>query len=195
MFTGIITATLKVRRVHKEKGGVAVYVERPRGWNLKLGESVSVDGICSTIARLSSRYFAVVYMPETLSRTTAKEFAPGRVLNLERPLRIGARLHGHLVQGHVDARGTVTEVEKKGNSKVLTMRFPRELRKFVAPKGSICVNGVSLTVVTAGRDSCSVALIPYTVRHTNLGILKKGSRVNVEVDLVARYLVHAKKKL
>ena len=197
MFTGIITAISKVQRVSKERGNCAVYAARPKNWNLRLGESVSIDGICSTVARLAPRYFAVVYMPETLLRTTAKEFAVGRLVNLERALKVGARLHGHLVQGHVDGRGTISGIAKKGNSHVLKIAFSRALGKFVAPKGSICVNGVSLTVIEAGRDWGSVALIPYTLRHTNLGLLREGSSVNIEVDLIARYLeqFHATKKL
>lgn len=196
MFTGIITAVTRVQRVSKERGNLAVYIARPPKWDLKLGESVSVDGICSTVTRLAPGYFAVVYMPETLRCTTAKKFAAGRLVNLERPLELGSRFHGHLVQGHVDATGKVSSITKKGNSKVVTLQFPRELGKFVAPKGSICVNGVSLTVVKARGGWCTVALILYTLRHTNLGILGKGNPVNIEVDLVARYLEsYAKKKL
>jgi len=110
------------------------------------------------------------------------------MVNLERSLRVGARLGGHIVQGHVDATGAVREVRSKGNSRVLVIRFPARLRKLIAPKGSVCVNGVSLTVVDAGKEWLSVSLVSYTLQHTNLGMLKKGMFVNIEMDMLARYL-------
>lgn len=211
MFTGIITATGKVKRVAfaaaKPRGGsaalrgsCAVRVGKPAGWKLAKGESVAVDGVCSTVARYGRNHFEVEYMPETLAKTTASRFAKGDVVNLERSLRFGARLGGHLVQGHVDTTGTVCSVRRQGSSRIITIALPRRYGKFIARKGAICVNGVALTVVRAMKGRFSVALIPYTLRRTNAGLLKKGSAVNVEVDVFARYLAqllenaYAKKK-
>ncbi len=188
MFTGIITATGRVKRAVNRSGSCVVHIGKPTDWKLARGESVAVDGVCSTVRRCGADYFAVEYMPETLAKTTAGRFARGDVVNLERSLRLGARLGGHLVQGHVDATGAVREVKSKGNSRVVIILFPARLKKLIAPKGSICINGVSLTVVKAGKGWFSVSLVSYTLRHTNLAMLKKGMLVNVEVDMLARHL-------
>ncbi len=201
MFTGIIAATGKVKRVafvaakprvpprrDLRDGSLAVRIGKPAKWKLERGESVAVDGICSTVAERELGYFDVEYMPETLKKTTASRLTKGDVVNLERSLRLGERIGGHLVQGHVDTTGTIQEIRKKGNSRVLVVRIPARLGKLVAPKGSICVNGVSLTVVEVGKGWFSVSLVSYTLRHTNLGVLKRGALVNVEMDMLARYL-------
>jgi riboflavin synthase len=188
MFTGIITAIAEVRSVERRGKNLLVGVALPRQWCLERGESVSVDGICSTVARLGRGYFEVEYMPETLAKTTAGRFAPGDVVNLERSLRAGDRIGGHLVQGHVDTTGTVSSVRMEGNSRVVQISFPPRYARFIAEKGAICVNGVSLTVVKVERRTFSIALVPYTLRHTNLRMVAKGDAVNIEVDTLARYL-------
>lgn len=188
MFTGIITAKEKVRRVLRKGGGLAVRIGKPSGWRLVRGESIAVDGVCSTVQRCGGDYFEVEYMPETLKKTTAGRFAKGDVVNLERSLRFGERLGGHLLQGHVDAAGTLKKIVEQGSARACTIAFPARLRELIAPKGSIAINGVSLTVVEVGKGWFSVSLVSYTLRHTNLGILKKGAPVNIEVDMLARYL-------
>ncbi|MBM3257546.1 MAG: riboflavin synthase [Candidatus Liptonbacteria bacterium] len=193
MFTGIITAVEKVQRVTRKGQSLEVNIAIPRGWKFKLGESVSVNGVCSTVASLEAKAFSVTYMPETLRKTTAAFWKMGEEVNLERSLALGDRVHGHLVQGHVDATGEILSVETQGESRVLHIGFPREYQKFIASKGSICVNGVSLTVVEVGQGEFQVALVEYTLAHTNLRKLAKGDAVNLEVDIIARYL-HAKKK-
>jgi riboflavin synthase len=189
MFTGIITATQKVQRTARRGGGLVVRIGKPSGWKLTRGESVAVDGICSTVAGIGANYFEVEYMPETLAKTTASRFTKGDVVNLERSLRVGARLGGHLVQGHVDAVGEIQKVQRAGSSRVFTIRYPVHLRKFIAPKGSVAVNGMSLTMVKMGKNWFTVSLVRYTLQHTNLGILASGAKVNIEVDVFARYLL------
>jgi riboflavin synthase len=177
-------------------------MERPRGWNLKLGDSVNVNGVCSTVSHITAKTFKVEYMPETLKITTAPLLAKGVWVNLERPLRFSDRLDGHIVQGHVDTTGTVLDVKRAESSAVIKISFPVQYKKFIAKKGSICVDGVSLTIAEAGKNWFSVSLVSYTLTHTNLQNLAEGDKVNLEVDMLARYLEallkknkdHAKKK-
>lgn len=188
MFTGIIRATAAIQSVEERQGNRIVAITRPRGWRCPLGGSIAVDGICSTVIRKTSNTFSVEYMPETLRITTAVEFSPDRIVNLEMPLRLGETLDGHFVQGHVDTTATVVQVARAKHSRMITVRIPRAFVKLVAPKGSITVNGVALTVARMKGAMCTVSLIPYTLAETNLGLLTKGTRVNIEIDLIARYL-------
>ncbi len=200
MFTGIIQKTSEVKSVSPQKGGLRARFSKPAGWKIRPGESISVDGVCSTAASVGSGYFEADYMPETLKKTTIPFFRKGRLVNLERPLSLKDGIGGHLVQGHVDTAGKVSKVQKIGNSVVLKINFPRQYGKFIAEKGSVCINGVSLTVVSSAAGQFSVSLVDYTLKHTNLRELKKGDKVNIEVDIVARYIgallgKNAKKKL
>lgn len=198
MFTGIIKSLGKVRNISAEGKSVYVWIviprqirlgrKKPAKWKMKAGDSVSVDGICSTVKRIRADSFNVEYMPETLKKTTAKLFKKGTHVNLEQSLRSNDRLDGHLVQGHIDTTGDILESKKDGNSVVLKISFPKQYKKFIVEKGSISVNGVSLTVVATGSNWLTVSLVNYTIRHTNLRNLKKGDKVNIEVDILARYL-------
>ena len=179
MFTGIIKSLGKIENVSKKGASIYVWIKKPAGWKMDLGESVSVDGICSTVKRLRSNSFEVEYMPETVKKTTAEFFRKGATVNLERSLRIADRLDGHLVQGHVDTTGTIEGARKDGNSVILKIGFPKKYHKFIAAKGSICMNGVSLTVVATSKNWLTVSLVSYTLRHTNLGKLKKRDKVNL----------------
>lgn len=191
MFSGIVQATSKVISTAERGACKAVTIERPRGWKLAKGQSISLDGICSTVVRFNAKSFEVEYMPETLSKTTAGDFNTKSVLNLERSLTLRDYVDGHMVMGHVDSRVRVKSFDKQKNSALLTIELPATLRKFVARHGSVTLNGVSLTVARKGASTCAVALIPHTLSHTNLGTLKPGSWVNIEVDVVARYVVEA----
>ncbi len=189
MFTGIISAVSTVAGTASTKGGdLRVVFARPQGWKLAAGESVNVDGVCSTVSRLAAKTFEVKYMPETLRVTTMARLAKGAKVNLERALRMGDRLDGHLVQGHVDTTGTVLDVRPDGDAAVVKVRFPGPYRKFIAKKGSITMNGTSLTVADTGTNWFSVSLVDYTLCHTALRDLAKGDKVNLEVDMLARYL-------
>lgn len=155
------------------------------------GESIAVDGVCLTAVTGGAGWFEAVVSPETLSRTTLGDRAPGDRVNLERALRVGDRLGGHLVQGHVDAVGRVESVHAEGSGARMRIAFPGELAPFIAFKGSVAVDGVSLTVAARLDGAFEVALIPETLEATGLGSRRPGDRVNLEVDLIGRYVVEA----
>lgn len=188
MFAGIIERTGKIQAVRRERGIVCVSLARPRGWRLAKGQSISVQGICSTVVGMDARSFSVEYMPETLRASTAGEFAKGSVVNLERSLKVGDRIEGHFVQGHVEGIGTVRRITKKGSSREIEIAVPSALRRFLARKGSVAIDGVSLTIARKGAGTITVALIPHTLRATSLGLLEKGDAVNIETDVLARQL-------
>jgi len=188
VFTGIIEAIGRVTAV-KPAGESAALTIDAAGLDMSdvvIGDSIACNGVCLTVTSLVPRGFAVDVSQETL-RVTAG-FAAGTAINLEKSLRLSDRLGGHLVSGHVDGAGTVTAVKPVDANREISVRFPAELGRYVARKGSITVNGVSLTVNVVTIDTFSVNLIPHTLAITNLKDLKQGDRVNLEVDLVARYV-------
>jgi len=190
MFTGIISHTTKIKAAKKVSAGLAITFERPRQWaDLVLGESVAINGLCLTIERLDSNDFSCILMPETLKKTAFGGQMPS-IVNLERALKVGDRLSGHFVQGHIDCVGKVLSTKKVGASEI-TIGFPGKFNNFVIDKGSITVNGVALTIVETERNRLSVALIPYTLQHTNLGNLKVSDRVNLEFDMLGKYAAKA----
>ncbi|MBI1394741.1 MAG: riboflavin synthase [Betaproteobacteria bacterium] len=188
MFTGIIQAVGTIAHFEANGEGARLHVRTP-GWDLAdvaLGDSIAVNGCCLTVVSKDADAFAADLSRETLDCTAG--FLPGARLNLEKALRASDRLGGHLVTGHVDGVGEVTEVEAIGDNRRYAFRLPDALGRYVARKGSVTVNGVSLTVNTVDGDLFSVNLIPHTLAETNLGQLKVGDRVNLEVDLIARYV-------
>lgn len=191
MFTGIIQSVVPILSLTPSGECLRVRMKKPAGWKLTLGQSVAVDGVCSTVIAQKTGFFEVDYMPETLAKTTVKTFKKNTLVNLERSLTLRDALDGGLIQGHVDIEGVVQTVEIQGKTRVLTIVVPAVLKKYIALKGSIVVNGVSLTVALVKKNTFSVALIPYTLTHTNLKLLKRGDRVNIEVDILARYVVAA----
>lgn len=188
MFTGIIAAVGAVREVKPAAGGVRVAIDTAALVlaDVRSGDSIAVDGVCLTAVRLQSSGFEADVSQETLNCTTG--FAAGAKVNLEKSLRLADRLGGHLVSGHVDSVGTVTRFEASGDNRLLAVAAPRELAKYIARKGSIAVNGVSLTVNAVNGSAFDINLIPHTLQATNLNGLTIGSRVNLEVDLLARYI-------
>lgn len=194
MFAGIIQKTVAIRAVAAQGEGRVVRITKPAGWKLKAGASVAVDGICSTVIRMDRATFSVEYMPETLRCSTARFFKRGSQVNLERSLLFGAPVDGHFVQGHVDGVAKVARIAVRGDSREITLHIPRTSVRYIAQKGSITVNGVALTVARMRGSECTVALIPYTLAHTNIGALKTGDHVNIETDLLARYLARLVKK-
>jgi riboflavin synthase len=188
MFTGIIQAVGTLVRCERSGEGAHILVEAG-GLDLSdvvVGDSIAVDGCCLTVVRHDATSFEMDVSRETLDCTAG--FPAGARLNLEKAVRAGDRLGGHLVTGHVDGVGEVAAVEPVGDDHRVTFRIPAGLARYVARKGSITVNGVSLTVNTVGGDVFSVNLIPHTLAVTNLGELRAGSRINLEVDLIARYV-------
>lgn len=192
MFSGIVEGLVKSLKIKKEKNSIVVTLPIPKGWKLKKGESINIDGICSTVFQISKNSFSVFYMAETLDKTNILETTGKHYFNLERPLKLSSFVGGHLVSGHVDTVGVVIGIKKDGQSVVLTIKIPQKFSKYLIYKGSVVVNGVSLTVVETKKASFIVSLIPYTLKQTNLGTLKIGDKVNIEVDLVAKYLERLK---
>lgn len=189
MFTGIIETIGRVAAVESRRGSsrISVVSDLPAA-EITLGESVSVDGVCLTVAANKGHVLAFDAVAETLARTTLGSMRAGAAVNLERALRVGDRLGGHMVQGHVDAVSGIARITRRGDDCRMRVKLVRESRPYVAFKGSVALNGVSLTVAAVDRSTFEVALIPETLARTNLSKLKPGDHVNVEVDLVARYL-------
>ena len=187
MFTGLIEKVGTVKRVSRGRGLVLEFSFTPWSEPLEPGESVAVNGVCLTVAQCDATRFTADVLRETESRTGLAELKPGDPVNLERALRAGARLGGHLVQGHVDGRGELIAKEPKGRDFALTFRCGRVIAAASVLKGSIAVNGVSLTVSGLGSDWLRVDVIPTTLRETNLGRLALGDRVNLESDVLGKY--------
>ena len=189
MFTGLIRSLGTIVRVAPATGStrMAIASDLPVA-AMTDGESVAVDGVCLTVASRGEDVFEADVVAETLARTTLGRAAVGERVHLERALALGDRLGGHLVQGHVDAVARVVASRRVGDDVRLSVELPAELRGLVARKGSVTISGVSLTVAAVGPDSFEVALIPETLARTRLGTLAAGDPVNVEADLIARYL-------
>ena len=180
MFTGIVE---ELGRVRARDGGRFTFEARTVVEDVKVGDSVAVNGCCLTVVDAGDGWWQADVVEETLARTNLAGLAPGDVVNLERPVRLADRLDGHLVQGHVDAVGKVVV-----GAPDLRVRAPSELLRYVVPKGSITVDGCSLTVVEVLDDGFTVAVIPHTAEVTTLGVKGPGAEVNLEVDLVAKYV-------
>lgn len=188
MFTGIIQAIGRISHLLESAGGDARVTLAAGGLDLgdvAIGDSIACNGVCLTVVERGADRFGVDVSRETFSCTVG--FAPGEAVNLEKALRVSDRLGGHLVSGHVDGVGEVLRFEPVGDSMRLDLRAPRPLERYIAAKGSIAVNGVSLTVNRVHDGECSINLIPHTLQETMLGQLRPGSRVNLEVDMLARY--------
>ncbi len=190
MFTGLIETAGTLRRLEPRGPGVRLVVGAPRAMvaELTLGESVAVDGACLTVIGASGDCFEVDASAETMDRTTLGDRRVGDRVHLERALRLGDRLGGHLVAGHIDATGTVRRVEALGEALVVYFDAPPEVARYLVPKGSIAVDGVSLTVNTVDAAGFSVALVPHTLTIVHLHQKKVGARVNLEADLIGKYV-------
>jgi riboflavin synthase len=191
MFTGIVTDLGTVRTIEPAGQERDLRIVIATAWDVSgiaLGASVACNGCCLTVVAKGEGTLAFTASAETLAKTTIGRWRPGTPVNLERSLRLGDELGGHLVQGHVDGVGTVAEAIAEGGSTRLRIRPPPHLMHFIAPKGSVAVDGVSLTVNDVDADAFGVNIIPHTAGVTTLGRMKPGDPVNIEVDLVARYL-------
>ena len=189
MFTGLVEELGKVRTVSRGAHSIrlAVGAEKVLA-DVKIGDSIAVDGACLTVVEFDSRSFTVDIMPETYDRTTLSSRKPGEPVNLERTLRVGDRLGGHIVSGHIDATGTIVSVTPRDNANILRIQIPASLATFVIPQGSVAVDGVSLTIVDCGDDWFEVSLIPHTWDVTVLSRKQTGGRVNVETDVLGKYV-------
>jgi riboflavin synthase len=189
IFTGLIMEVGRVRSVRRRADGAFLVVEAKKVLEgTRIGDSISINGVDLTVIEMSDNSFSADASLETLKRSTLGELQVGHHVNLERALAVGERLGGHMVQGHVDGTGELLSVAQEGNAYRLRFGLPRELGRYIAMKGSITVDGISLTVAGLGDDWFEVAIIPYTWRETSLGDLKSGERVNLEVDVLAKYV-------
>ena len=189
MFTGLVEEVGKVRWLRAAGDGVALSVgARTVVDGLVLGDSVSVDGACLTVTSLDDAGFEVGLAPETLRRTALEELTEGASVNLERAVRVGDRMGGHYVQGHVDATATIVSVRAEGDSLLVTFEVPESIGPYIVEKGFVAVDGISLTVTQRAGRTFSVALIAYTRDHVGLARKASGQRVNIEVDIVAKYV-------
>jgi riboflavin synthase len=187
MFTGIVACTGRITRVTPRTGGVRMtVVPRRRLGRLALGESIAVSGACLTVTGRAGRGFTVDVSPETLRRTTLGSFAPGTIVNLERAMQLGDRLGGHIVQGHVDGVGTLDQIKPDRQWILYRFRAPAAVKPYLVEKGSIAIDGVSLTVFSCRDGAFSVALIPHTLARTTLDERQVGDRVNVEADVLMK---------
>ncbi len=188
MFTGIVQATAVVVSIHPERDGTMLTLTRPKSFRgLHTGASVAVDGVCLTVSGSAVGTIQFDCAPQTLKLTRLGSLQVGESVNLERPLRMGTELGGHFVSGHVDAMGTVRAVHKD-RGYWLTVSIPVALKRYCPARGSISINGVSLTIARSRGRLVGVTLIPTTLRQTNLGQLTLGDVVNIEIDLIARYV-------
>jgi riboflavin synthase len=191
MFTGLIEALGEVAEMRPTAAGLQLRLTTPIAEELIAGESLSVNGVCLTVVAASAAGVQADISPETARVSTLGALKPGTVVNLERPLRADARLGGHFVQGHVDATATLEDIRQDGESYWLTVKFPPALAAYIVRKGSIAVNGISLTVAGVDAQRFDVQIIPYTWDNTMLQHARPGDLVNLECDIIGKYVVRA----
>lgn len=192
MFTGIVEKTAKVTGLKLDKNGISLEIVNDLG-KVKRGDSISINGVCSTVTK-NGKNISFKYMPETLKLSNLGFLKKGDMVNLEQSMRIGDRIDGHIVLGHIDEKGEILGIKKEGNSQVFEVRIPaKNYKKFLVYKGSVAAEGISLTVARVLENSFTVKIIPYTLKHTNLKLKKKGDFLNLEFDILAKY-VNANKK-
>ena len=189
MFTGLVEELGKVRAVSRGAHSIRLTVGAEKILaDVKLGDSIAVDGACLTVVAFDRHNFTVDIMPETYDRTTLSSRKPGDFVNLERTLRLGDRLGGHIVSGHIDTTGTIVSVTPRDIANIFRIQVPRKLGAFIIPQGSVAVDGVSLTIVNCGEDWFEVSLIPHTWDMTVLSRKQAGDLVNVETDVLGKYV-------
>jgi len=188
MFTGIVEGIGVLKKKINESGNLRLSILSPFTGELKIDQSISHNGVCLTVNGINDNEYETVVIEETISRTNFSSLKEGDKINLERSMKIGDRLDGHLVQGHIDETAECKNIEHKNGSVVITFEYAAASNNITVEKGSICINGVSLTVVTSKKNSFSVAIIPYTLEHTNFHAMKTGDLVNLEFDIIGKYI-------
>ncbi|MDC7994951.1 riboflavin synthase [Altibacter sp. HG106] len=188
MFTGIVETVGRVKKLVSERENLHITVESSLATELKIDQSVSHNGVCLTVVDVSATVYTVTAIRETLVKSNLGELQKGSPINLERAMKLGDRLDGHLVQGHVDQTATCVAIEEAAGSTIFTFTYDASKGNITVEKGSITVNGVSLTVVNSEKDRFSVAIIPYTLAHTTFRELADGTRVNLEFDVIGKYV-------
>lgn len=193
MFTGLVEYIGTINKVDRAGEGLMLLINRPKGFDdVGIGDSISVSGACLTVTDLKDDVMAFDVVEESGRKTTLADLRKGDRVNLERALKVGQRLGGHFVTGHIDCRAAVKKLSKNKDSVKLELTVPKGYSRYIAPKGSITIDGVSLTVGEVAGDSFSVYLIPHTLKHTTLGLRKKGDEINIETDVLAKYLFEQK---
>ena len=189
MFTGLIEEKGKVIRIESASGGLKLSVEaRVVAEGTKVGDSIAINGACLTVIEAGTSSLRFDAVRETIERTTIGRLRPGNPVNLERPMKAGSRFGGHMVLGHVDGVGTIREIRKSGNETIFRFEAPPEIMQYVVEKGSIAVDGISLTIADLGPGSFAVAVIPHTLSSTTLGDSSVGGSVNLETDIIGKYV-------
>ena len=188
MFTGIIETVGEVVDLHREAGNFFITMKSAIGNELTVDQSVAHNGVCLTVVKTNQTQHVVTAIEETLSKTNLGNLHIGDLVNLERCLQMGGRLDGHIVQGHVDGKAKLLAVLEQNGSYVLTFEIDAQFRNLIVEKGSICLNGISLTLINVTDNTFAVAIIPYTWEHTNIQTLKIGDDANVEFDIIGKYV-------
>ncbi|HVB34619.1 MAG TPA: riboflavin synthase [Patescibacteria group bacterium] len=190
MFTGIVETVGRIERIEQSGAGgrIEIAVESAGTVPLSAGASIAVNGCCLTVAAARNQAFAADLSPETLRRTSFAELPAGSVVNIERPLTAGAELGGHFVLGHVDGVGRIERIRREGENGWVSVRLAPELGRYAAEKGSLAIDGISLTIAACSGTLADFAIIPYTFEHTNLRARSEGDPVNLEIDVLARYI-------
>ena len=188
MFTGIIEDLGRISQIIKRNGGIEISVESRLAKELEVDDSISINGVCQTVISKSSEIFTVQAVEETLRKTSFGELEKADTVNLERALRLDTRIDGHIIQGHVDTTGTVTKMEKEGTNWLLTIRYPDFFKDLIVGRGSIAVDGISLTIAREENLEFTLAIIPYTYEHTNLKTKNEKDSVNLEFDIIGKYV-------
>jgi riboflavin synthase len=193
MFTGIVEAVAKVKELKKRENLFTLAIEKPKIFNdVKIGDSIANDGVCLTVTAIKAGCFYFDLMKETLDATTLKYLAPGKKVNLERAMKADARMGGHFVTGHVDAVGRIKDIRTLPNYVEYRITLAKDLMRYVVPKGSVAIDGISLTVGEVKKDWFAVYFIPHTLEVTTIGSKKKGDEVNIETDLLAKYILKSR---
>jgi riboflavin synthase len=188
MFTGIIETLGTIQDIQKENNNIHVTVSATITGELKIDQSVAHNGICLTVVAINNDAYTVTAIKETIEKTNLGDWNIGDTVNLERAMKLGDRLDGHIVQGHVDQTGICKNIENAGGSIYFTFEYDSSLNNITIEKGSITINGVSLTVVNSKKNEFSVAIIPYTLEHTNFKNFKTGTKINLEFDVIGKYV-------
>ncbi|OYX84141.1 MAG: riboflavin synthase [Flavobacteriales bacterium 32-34-25] len=188
MFTGIIETLGTIQEIKKEKDNIHVTINSSITSELKIDQSIAHNGVCLTVVAINNNSYTVTAIDETIRKTNLGEWQEGDLVNLERAMKLGDRLDGHIVQGHVDQTGTCIDIQETNGSWLYTFEYDDKLNNLTIEKGSITVNGVSLTVVNSKKNQFSVAIIPYTHEHTNFKDFKVGSKINLEFDVIGKYV-------
>lgn len=189
MFTGIIEAIGTIASITPSGTNIDIWVDSPITHELKIDQSVAHNGVCLTVVAIEGSRYKVTAVQETLLKTNLNSWKAGDIVNLERAMKVGDRLDGHFVQGHVDAVATCIEKQTLEGSWLFRFRFPQQFAALVIEKGSVCLNGVSLTAFNVGKDELTVTIIPYTYNHTNFQQIKADTVINIEFDVLGKYLL------